>query len=57
MARTGKPPKTIDQAPLEKPCSIQCTAKEISSVLACYDKRVPISIENLKKAVDTGKRV
>ena len=24
---------------------------------SCYDKRVPISIENLKKAVDTCKRV
>ena len=24
---------------------------------SCYDKRVPISIENLKKAVDIGERV
>ena len=37
MARTGRPPKTIDKELFEKLCSIQCTEKEICSVFDCCE--------------------
>ena len=57
--RREKGQKTWDMRCQDGVCFV-CGAKSMEGkrmCQACYDKRVPISIENLKKAVDTGKRV
>ena len=35
MARTGRPPKEIDQKQFENLCGLQCTEEEICGVLSC----------------------
>ena len=57
--RREKGQKTWDMRCQDGVCFV-CGAKSMEGkrmCQACYDKRVPIAIENLKKAVDTGKRV
>ena len=57
--RREKGQKTWDMRCQDGVCFV-CGAKSMDGkrmCQACYDKRVPIAIENLKKAVDTGKRV
>lgn len=37
MARTGRPRKEINEKLFENLCAIQCTEKEICSVLECCE--------------------